>query len=270
MPSEKTVVVENQLEEGIAGTSVPPSDLTRYHLVQNPTYAYYKQHEKLHGFLSQQFPTIANPAPMGLCAIALPLFVLSMYNAGAIIDLRSSSHGAVMGAAFFYGGICQLLAGMWEFKTGNTLGALLFSSYGGFWMSFAALFVKSFGFLDDYTSTVDLRNALGIYLMTWSFFTFVITFCVHRTNLALFLLAFNVSMTFLMLAIGEFDGFSPSNMYCQRAGGIFGIISAALGWYGAAAALLTKQNSFFTLPVGELDPIYRRLGWLAEEPVEAK
>eukprot|EP00981_Chlorochromonas_danica_P014022 scaffold7235_cov248-Ochromonas_danica.AAC.1 len=66
-----------------------------------------------------------------------------------------------MGLAMFYGGLVQLLAGMWEFKTGNTFGALLFSSYGGFWMSFAALSVNAFGFLDDYTSNNDLRNSLA-------------------------------------------------------------------------------------------------------------
>jgi hypothetical protein len=51
-----------------------------------------------------------------------------------------------MGLALFYGGLCQLLAGMWEFKTGNTFGTVEFSSYGGFWMSFAALHMKCFDF----------------------------------------------------------------------------------------------------------------------------
>jgi hypothetical protein len=51
--------------------------------VGNPTYAYLEREEKVHGFLSRQFPTIANPAPLGLCAFALTTFILSMYNAGA-------------------------------------------------------------------------------------------------------------------------------------------------------------------------------------------
>lgn len=168
-----------------------------------------------------------------------------------------------MGLALFYGGMCQLLAGMWEFKTGNTLGALLFSSYGGFWMSFGALFIDAFGFLHGYTGhAVDLNNALGIYLMGWSIFSLLMTLAAHRTTIFLVVLLWLVHMTFLLLSIGKF---CDADMYLQRAGGIFGIIAAALAWYGAVAALLTKKNSLITLPVGELDPIYRRWGWLTEE-----
>ena len=61
------------------------SNLQYSSLIQNPTFAYYETHEKLHGFLSKQYPTIGNPAPLGLCAFALTTFVMSMYNAGAII-----------------------------------------------------------------------------------------------------------------------------------------------------------------------------------------
>eukprot|EP01039_Chlorochromonas_danica_P009316 gene9316-10284_t len=259
MSTEVKHVQLESLEEGVEKHDT---------LVQNPTYMYFQHSEKLHGFLSQQFPTIANPAPLGLCGFALTTFVLSMYNTGAIINLRASSHGVVMGLAMFYGGLVQLLAGMWEFKTGNTFGAVLFSSYGGFWMSFAALSVKAFGFLDDYTSNNDLRNSLGIYLLAWAFFSLLMTLCVHRTTLALMTLLFLVFMTFLMLSIGEFTHTSPGNIYCTRAGGIFGILAAALAWYCAVAALLTNKNSFITLPVGELDPIYRRLGWLNDDKVQ--
>jgi len=169
-----------------------------------------------------------------------------------------------MGLAMFYGGMVQLLAGMWEFKTGNTFGALLFSSYGGFWMSFAALFVDAFGFLDGYAgqNPADLNNALGIYLLAWAFFSGIMTLAVHRTTIVLMLLLWLVFMTFLMLSIGKFN---DNNVYFQRAGGIFGILAAALAWYAAMAAVLTKKTSLFTLPVGELDPIYRRMGWLKEE-----
>jgi uncharacterized protein len=62
---------------------------------------------------------------------------LSIHNAGA--STLVASPNIVLGLAVFYGGIAQLLAGMWEFKTGNTFGATAFSSYGAFWLSFAAL-----------------------------------------------------------------------------------------------------------------------------------
>src|SRR5690349_6044975 len=78
---------------------------------------------------------IADPGPLGLAAFALTTFVLSMYNAG-IMDAKGEP--IVFGLAFAYGGLAQLLAGMWEFRTGNTFGAVAFTSYGAFWISFWA------------------------------------------------------------------------------------------------------------------------------------
>jgi succinate-acetate transporter protein len=165
-----------------------------------------------------------------------------------------------MGLAMFYGGLVQLLAGMWEFKTGNTFGALAFSSYGGFWMSFAALSVKAFGFTSGYAAgSTDLKNCLGIYLFSWCIFSGLMTICAHRTTVLLFVLLFMVWLTFLQLSIGEFMG---GDERLKRGGGITGIIAAALAWYGMVAGLLTKSNSLFRLPVGEFDPIYRSWGWI--------
>lgn len=234
-------------------------------IVTNPTFEYFDKIEKVHGYLSKQFPTTANPAPLGLCAFALTTFVLSMMNAGGLRSIWSSSNGVVMGLALFYGGLCQLLAGMWEFKTGNTFGALAFSSYGGFWMSFGALFVDAFGFLKGYSGNgSDLNNDLGIYLMAWSMFSLWMTIASHRTTVALTLLFFLVFLTFLMLSIHAFSGV----IRAQEAGGCFGVMAAFLAWYCAYAGLLTKKNSFFTLPVGEWDPIYRSWGWLPAEEEE--
>src|SRR5690349_15986382 len=76
---------------------------------------------------------IADPGPLGLAAFALTTFVLSMFNAGLVSD---KGEPIVFGLAFAYGGLAQLLAGMWEFRTGNTFGATAFTSYGAFWISF--------------------------------------------------------------------------------------------------------------------------------------
>src|SRR3954464_11352104 len=78
---------------------------------------------------------IADPAPLGLAAFALTTFVLSFFNAG-LVD--SAGEPIVFGLALAYGGLAQLLAGMWEFRTGNTFGATAFTSYGAFWLSFWA------------------------------------------------------------------------------------------------------------------------------------
>jgi len=175
------------------------------------------------------------------------------------------------------GGVVQVCAGMWEFKTGNTFGAVAFSSYGGFWMSFASLKLKAFGFLDGYTNARDVHDCLGIYLLAWLFFTTFLTIAAHRTTIALASLLFIVIIVFLMLSISEFTAMTHPDISirCQEAGGVFGVIAAFLAWYCGFASLLTKTHSLFVLPVGEFDPIYRSWGWLPplegeEEPIIVK
>jgi len=147
--------------------------------------------------------------------------------------------------AYFYGGLCQLLAGMWEFACGNTFGATALSSYGGFWLSWAVIVTPSFNVVAGYTDAAMLHNALGFYLMAWFIFTFLMFVCTWRATLAFVFLFFTLDMAFLFLAIGELAG-SPA---CGKAGGWFGLLAAFTAWYCALAGLLTKDNSFFLLPV---------------------
>src|SRR3954462_9608632 len=86
--------------------------------------------------VARVLPITADPGPLGLGAFALTTFVLSMFNAGLV---GKGGEPVVLGLAFAYGGLAQLLAGMWEFRTGNTFGAVAFTSFGAFWLSFLAL-----------------------------------------------------------------------------------------------------------------------------------
>jgi len=216
----------------------------------NPNYE--EDDEEFKGFLSKQFPTIANPAPLGLSAFALTTWVLSMYNVGAWVPSEGPNQ-VVMGIALAYGGIVQLLAGMWEMRIGNTFGALAFSSYGGFWIGTAALFIQSFGFLDYYSGTDSLNNALGIYFFAWTLFTLFMCIASHRTSIALFLLFFFLTITFLLLSIAAF----LVNANVHQAAGAFGILTATIAWYAAFAGLLDKkQQSLFRLPVGDLRAMF--------------
>src|SRR5436190_15133672 len=79
---------------------------------------------------------VADPGPLGLAAFALTTFVLSMFNADLV---AAPGKPVVLGLALAYGGIAQLLAGMWEFRTGNTFGAVAFSSFVAFCSSLWAL-----------------------------------------------------------------------------------------------------------------------------------
>src|SRR3954451_4541045 len=109
--------------------------------------------------------TTADPGPLGLAAFALTTFVLSMINSQLVGE---ASVPVVLGLALAYGGLAQLLAGMWEFRTGNTFGATAFTSYGAFWLSFWAF--EQF-FAKDITDKVTLGNAVGLFLIAWGIFT---------------------------------------------------------------------------------------------------
>src|SRR6058998_1575897 len=115
---------------------------------------------------SSAFWPVADPAPLGLAAFALTTFVLSGHNASFIPD------GIWIGLAIFYGGLVQLLAGMWEFRNRNVFGATAFSTYGGFWLGLGIIVV-----LADVSKTFaaalagsDLTNGLAWFLFSFAVF----------------------------------------------------------------------------------------------------
>lgn len=192
----------------------------------------------------------ANPAPLGLCAFALTTFVLSLINLGA----RDVTHpNLVVALAYGYGGLVQLLAGMWEMAVGNTFGATALSSYGGFWISFAIILTPG-GFRIVETLEEDrvsvFYDSFGFYLIGWFIFTFLLLLCTLKSTVAFFLLFFTLDLAFLFLGIGYLE---PRNGQPRtgliRAGGLFGILAAFLAWYNALAGIADSSNSFFVVPV---------------------
>ncbi|KAH3674133.1 hypothetical protein OGATHE_002113 [Ogataea polymorpha] len=192
------------------------------------------------GYAPPSVHKFANPAPLGLSAFALTTFVLSMINAGA---MGVSTPNVVVGLAAFYGGLVQLLAGMWELALQNTFGAMALSSYGGFWMSYAAIFIPFFHITDAYEDEVELSNALGFYLLGWTIFTFMLMLCTMKSTVAFFSLFAFLDLTFLLLAVGHL---APSSG-CVTAGGVFGVITAFIAWYNAAAGVFDEGNSYLTI-----------------------
>lgn len=174
---------------------------------------------------------IANPGPLGLCGFALTTFLLSAVNAGI---LKGKGDGAlVIGLALFYGGLAQLLAGMWEFRTGNTFGATAFGSFGAFWLSFAAI-LWGWGFAAAPNGPTE--KAVGWYLIGWTIFTALMTVASFKTNGATAAVFVALTVTFLLLAIGKL---APSTGI-YKAGGYIGILTAILAWYTALAGLLSS------------------------------
>lgn len=194
----------------------------------------------------------ANPAPLGLSAFALTTFVLSLINVGTR-DVTEPN--IVVALAFGYGGLVQLLAGMWEMAVGNTFGATALSSYGGFWLSVAIVLTPGgFDIVASYSGTGsapnDFNNAFGFFLMGWFIFTTILVLCTLRSTVAFFLLFFFLDLAFLFLGLARLysvDG--AMNIPLNKAGGYFGLFAAFLAWYNALAGIADDSNSFFVIPV---------------------
>ncbi|KAG8692662.1 hypothetical protein FRC08_009611 [Ceratobasidium sp. 394] len=190
---------------------------------------------------------LGNPTPLGLFSFATTTLILSLYNAGARgINVPNVVVAMTMGV----GGLSQLLAGMWEFATGNTFGATAFSLYGGFWFSFGLLYWPSSGILDAYTGDAasQLSSALGIYLTTWTIVTFIMFMATFKSSVSLVTTFFFLLLTFMVLAISQFTG----SLGATKAGGVLGCITSFLALYTGSAGLYSPDASYFVLPVGSL------------------
>ncbi|EGV62589.1 hypothetical protein CANTEDRAFT_115089, partial [Yamadazyma tenuis ATCC 10573] len=192
---------------------------------------------------------LANPSPLGLSAFALTTFVLSLIN----LEARGVTiPNVVVGLAFFYGGATQLVAGMFEIAVGNTFGGVGLSSYGGFWCAWAAFYVESFGISAAYTDEREFHFAVAIFLLGWFIFTFFLMLLTLKSTVAFFSIFFFLSITFLLLAIADFQNSVP----VKKAGGVFGLLTAFAAWYNAYAGLANKQNSYVTvkaIPLPDLE-----------------
>jgi succinate-acetate transporter protein len=201
----------------------------------------------------------ANPAPLGLSAFALTTFVLSAVNLGA---RGVSAPNIAVPLALGYGGLVQLLAGMWEMAVGNTFGATALSSYGGFWIAYGILLTPNWNILGkggpyatEATAAIDPKmgeSAVGFFLTGWFIFTTILLLCTLRSTVMFFLLFFTLDLAFLMLACGAYandNNAMEASKKLTQAGGGFGMLAAFLAWYNAFAGIADSSNSFFLIPV---------------------
>lgn len=207
----------------------------------------YYRHELMHAFGGTLNPGLApypkrllgNPSPLGLCGFALTTFVLSMINAGA---MGIETNTIVVSLAVFYGGAAQFIAGIWEGVVGNTFALCALTSYGSFWLSWAAINLNAFGIVDAYEDTEQLSSAIGFFLLGWTLFTFMMTLVTLKSTLAFFALFAMLTLTFIFLTAGEFTGKTT----LTKVGGVLGVITAFIAFYNAFAGTATPQNSYFT------------------------
>src|SRR4051812_47629863 len=190
--------------------------------------------------VKQPAEAIADPAPLGLAAFALTTFVLSFFNADLV---NKGGEPVVLGLALAYGGIAQLLAGMWDLKNNNPFGATAFSSFGAFWIS---LFVFD-QFLAGSVPAANLGDAVGLYLIGWGIFTAYMWIASFRVSFAVMLVFLLLAPTFIALGIGN----AADNNTIIHIGGWLGIATAIAAWYASFASVTNKTFGRVVLPVRE-------------------
>lgn len=185
------------------------------------------------------FPRVADPGPLGLAAFALTTFVLSFFNAELA---PKSGEVIVLPLALAYGGIAQFAAGMWEFRTGNTFGAVAFTSFGAFWVSL--WFFNQF-FAEEIKDPGVVGHAVGLYLIAWGIFTTYMFVASLRTTAAVSLVFFLLAITFFLLGFGN----RGANADVIKLGGYVGLATAIVAWYASFAVVTNSTFGRTVLPV---------------------
>ncbi len=190
---------------------------------------------------------IADPAPLGLAAFALTTFLLSAKNAG-----WTDGTDAWLGFAFAYGGLCQLLAGMWEFRNRNVFGATAFSTYGGFWIGLGLYvqFVTPKAAAAAALAKTDpenlIQNDLGWILLAFAIFNLYMLLWSTQVNRAVFTVFLTLELTEVILFIGNMSHSTGT----VKLGGWVGVITAIAAWYTSAAGVANGMEGNISLPVG--------------------
>lgn len=188
--------------------------------------------------LTQLRDTTANPAPLGLLGFGMTTILLNLHNAG-FYEMNSM----ILAMGICYGGLAQIIAGIMEWKKGNTFAATAFTSYGFFWLSLVLLIIMPKLGL----ATASNDTAMAAYLATWGLFTacmFVGTLRLHRAGQVIF---GTLTILFFLLAYGDYTGAGPAFKHATGYEGIFCGLSA---FYAAVAQVINESFGRTVLPLG--------------------
>jgi succinate-acetate transporter protein len=180
----------------------------------------------------------ANPAPLGLMGFGMTTVLLNIHNAGFY-----PMNSMILAMGIFYGGIAQVIAGIMEWKKGNTFGTTAFTSYGLFWLSLVGILLipKS----ADYSGFATTAQPLAAYLFMWGIFTlymFIGTLKASRILQVVFLL---LTILFFLLAAGNFLG----NPAILQIAGYEGILTGFAAIYGAMGQVLNEMYGKKMIPL---------------------
>src|SRR3954467_8764073 len=183
----------------------------------------------------------ANPAALGLVGFGLTTVLLSLINAGV---LPAGGEGVVIPLALAYGGLIQIIAGLLEFRLGNTFGMTAFLSYGAFWWWFALLLIFA------HIGVIDISKAgptVGVALLLWGVLTLYLWIGTFRLPRILFLIFLTLWVTFPLLGRGEIRA-KPG---LSHAGGWLGLICGSLAIYGSFAIVTNAVFGRAVVPIGD-------------------
>jgi len=181
--------------------------------------------------------TTANPAPLGLLCFALTTILLNVHNAGFIgLDAMIVSMG------IFYGGIAQVVAGVFEWRKNNTFAATAFVSYGSFWLTLCGIILLPKMGLADPPGPIAMASYLGI----WGLMSFVLFIATFRLNRALQVTFFLLVVLFALLAAGDVLGSTT----LRTIAGYEGILTGLAAMYTGLAQILNELYGRVVWPLG--------------------
>jgi hypothetical protein len=182
----------------------------------------------------------SNPAPLGLMGFGMTTVLLNLHNAG-FFELGSM----ILGVGIFYGGLAQVIAGIMEWKKGNTFGTTAFTSYGFFWLSLVALIVMPKMGLADAPET----SAMVAYLIMWGIFTAVLFIGTLKLNRALQTVFASLTVLFFLLALADYTNSSAIKIIA----GYEGIFCGFSAIYAALAQVLNEVYGKTVAPIGPME-----------------
>ncbi|MBC7262593.1 MAG: acetate uptake transporter [Chloroflexi bacterium] len=180
-----------------------------------------------------------NPAPLGLAAFAMTTTVLCLFTVGLI---PSSWVSIVIPLAIAYGGLMQVIVGLWEAKLGNTFGFVAFTSYGAFWIYYVLV-----GILSSVGMITVSPTAAGVVLIMWGFLTLYLWIASLKAPKVTSMVFLFLTLTFLVLGIGDVTGLGT----ITKAGGALGLLTAALAWYNSLAIVINDMHGRTAVPLGK-------------------
>lgn len=153
------------------------------------------------------------------------------------------------------GGTVQIIAGIMEFRVGNTFGSTIHCSYGAFWLSYAMFLIPYLGIEASYKGDARAYTfAQAIYLILWCFLTVLFLIAALRTNLAILSVFFFLILAFLFLSLANFiatEHPGPS-VRVNKVGGAFTVVCAFCAFYAGASGLMVPETTYVRFPLGEI------------------